>query len=220
MLKGIHDISQQANAKARAMNARQNHWPATMEPKLITETPIPMAYTNPPVVVPKGDNPPPGPKPKKSPKADENDVRAEAGARDDADYRPDLGEYQLVIVRDKDVPNTTGYNPRQKLHFFPKGNLPGSRETFYLVTHRFADRAGINAEKRGQLTVRADSRGRPLHPLMAESGKSGREMAEGETSSEGEEKGMFSSNTIMIIAIAVIIIFVYLAFLKNNRQNY
>ena len=199
-------------------------WPTTKAPKVFTETPIPMQNTNPPIVVPVGKKQPPPPRNTVNPPAD-RDVTAEAGASDDMDFRPDLSEYQLIVVKDKDVPNNTGYNPRAKLKFFPKGHMPGTNETFYLVTHRFADRAGIMAAKRGQLTVKSDSRGFPQAPLRAEMGGAGgtgtfrtskdKENADGTTDPADSQKTIVAG---LVAAIAVLVLVVYIA-RKNRREG-
>jgi hypothetical protein len=166
-----NDTKAQA-AKAKQVHAQQDEWPVTLAPKVYTKTPIPVPSTNPPQVIPGSSALPPEPKLTDAP-ANDRDVPSQVGTFDGADYRPDIGEYNLVLVKDKDVPETSEYNARGKLRFFPKGTLMGTNETFYMVTHRFADRAGINSNVRGSFVIKADSRGRPSHPLMAESGGAG-----------------------------------------------
>lgn len=196
-------------------------WPKTKAPQEFTQTPIPIPYTNPPIVVPDIGKPLPPPKPSETNAPAQRDTLAEAGAGDGMDFRTDMSEYQLIVVKDKHIPDVTGYNPRAKLKFFPKGNMPGSNETFYLVTHRFADRAGIMAEHRGQITIKSDSQGRPQAPLRAEAGAAGgagvfrKEMAGGTTDS-AVDKTTMDKIKILLIAIAVLFVFIAVASKANK----
>lgn len=185
-------------------------WPKTEAPKIYTQTPIPIQNTNPPIVIPDVGKPLPPPTKSSTMPPDQKDTKAEAGAADDMDYRPDLSEYQLLVVKDKDIPDITGYNPRAKLKFFPKGNLPGSNETFYLVTHRFADRAGVMAENRGQLTIKSDSTGRPQHPLRAETGAAGgggnyRTQEKAEGTDKAAANPISTANIIILIIVGLML---------------
>lgn len=212
-------IAKKAAKVADKENRRQQTWPATDAPKLYTQTPIPMNVTNPPLVLPAGKVQPPGPLAPLAPPNHE-DVVSQAGDQEDSDFRPDLSQYQLVLVRDKDVPDTSGYNPRAKLKFFPKGNLPHSSETFYLVTHRFADRAGISSEARGQLVIKSDSRGRPRHPLMAEAGarpaSAATEHATGSPLSFLEVEGV---HPYIVYGSVFLVVALFIAFLVDRSKH-
>lgn len=193
-------------------------WPETKEPKVFTQTPMPSPYTNPPLVIPDVGKPLPPPKKSMTMEPLQRDSMAEAGAADGMDFRPDLSEYDLVIVKDKDVPNNTGYNPRARLKFFPKGRLPGSNETFYMVTHKFADSAGVPSEKRGMIKIKSDSKGRPEHPLRSEMGGAG---GTGDYRSENEEGGtMMAGNMSNMVYIMLILVAVLLIFLAVMKQHY
>lgn len=193
-------------------------WPATSEPKLYTETPIPAPLTNPPVVIPGSSTLPPNPK-LTDPPAKNNDEKAMVGTDGSADYRPDLGEYNLVIVKDKDIPDNSGYNPRAMLRFFPKGHLMGSNETFYVVTHRFADRAGINESFRGDLVLKADSRGRPSHPLMAEDGGAGGIGPLRENVSGSDESIVSKEMLYGIVVLLVVLLLLQTIYCKNIKEG-
>lgn len=204
-----------ADAASGRMNANQMQWPTTAAPAVYTNTPMPLPYTNPPVVLPGDMAPAEPPPPVANPGVDEmNDVMPQAGTGTQADFRTDLSEYHLVLVRDKDVPNSAGYDPRNKLRFFPKGRLPGSSETFYVVTHRFADRAGINAEFRGDVVVAANSAGAPRPPFGTSS------HAE---KSEGQQQPSVTQFLLSPIGVMVVLLTMVLLFYlvkKNRRDNY
>lgn len=206
-----------ANDRAAQMNARQNQWPTTAAPQTFTQTPMPMPYTNPPIVVPGTGGPPaPTPAPMPDNPAADADAIAQAGTSGDSDFRTDLSEYHLVLVRDKDVPNTAGFDPRNKLKWFPRGRLPGSSETFYMVTHRFADKANINAEYRGDVVIQANSRGEPRCPLAVENAP----MAKRDESATGTAMAS-PMNLPMSTWIAVMIISALLVYIvmKKSREE-
>lgn len=158
---------------------------------------------------PKLTNPPPS-----------KDTNAEVSTNNNGDYRPDLGEYNLVLVKDKDVPDESQYDPRGKLKYFPKGHLMGTNETFYIVTHRFADRAGINAVNRGYITVKADSRGHPLHPFIVGRGGAGGIGSMRESmSSDEEENTMTSMNMKILIGFLVFVIVLQYLYYQNKMNG-
>ena len=153
-------------AATMAKKTVKDNWPTTLSPQLFTQYPISMPYTNPPLTIPLVQAPPKGP-PIMVPPPGDADVRAASGTGNNDDFRTDLSQYRLVVVKEKDVPDVAGYNPHAKLKYYPKGVLPGSNETFYLVTHKFADKAGINEIHRGYINIKADALGQPTYPLMA-----------------------------------------------------
>lgn len=197
------------------MSNTAENWPKTLAPKVYTQTPIPLEVTNPPQVIPGSSNLPPEPKQHQT--QGNRDASPVAGTNDNADYRPDLGEYNLIIVKDKDIPDTAGYNPRSLLKYFPKGKLMGTHETFYLVTHRFADRAGINSELRGNLTVKADSRGRPSNPFTASRGGAG---GFGDARTMEKAEGSLGMGYIIIIGIVVIMLIYFFLRLVHGSTKY
>lgn len=208
---------EEADKRAAQVNAQQDKWPTTAAPAVYTKTPEPAPYTNPPVVVPGTGGPPPKPpKPVESDPVENADAVAITGTSGDSDFRTDLSEYHLVVVRDKDVPNTAGYDPRGKLKWFPRGHLPGGGETFYLVTHRFADRANINAEFRGDVVISANTRGIPRPPLAAEKHKD-EPRDESATGTPAAFTNFPMSTWIAVVIIAILV--VYIIMMKNKRET-
>lgn len=224
MDNSIHQQMNDAQATANAEVAKQYQWPTTKAPELVTKQPLPPRYTNPPIVVPVNQGPPPDTPyqpdmPGQMPD-DQTDCTPEIGSNDSADFRPDLSEYHLVLVRDKDVPNTAGYDPRSKLKNFPRGTLPGSNETFYMVTHRFADRAGVNGNMRGNIVIHASSTGQPRAPLNA-NGKDGTERMEGEGGTVTTVASQFTTATwIAIVVIAALVVYIIVMKKKQEQRTY
>lgn len=211
---------QASDQHAAQINANQSEWPTTAAPKQYTQTPMPVKYTNPPVVLPGDMGPaPPTKAPEPSSPMHEADATPNAGTGSESDFRTDLSEYHLVVVKDKDVPNTAGYNPREKLKWFPRGRLPGSGETFYVVTHRFADRANINSEFRGDVVVHSDSTGHPRAPLAV-----GAEMS----ASGGSENFtgtpmpfVFPTSTwVAVIVITLLVVYIIVLKYRKDRKPY
>lgn len=197
------------------MSNTAKQWPKTLAPKVYTQTPIPLESTNPPQVIPVSSEQPPEPKGAKQ--NGNRDAFPVAGTNDNADYRTDLGEYNLVIVKDKDIPDTAGYNPRSLLQYFPKGKLMGSHETFYIVTHRFADRAGINSELRGNLTVKTDSRGRPSNPFTAPQGGAG---GAGDYRTTEKAEGSPATGLVSLFAIGIFVLLLVVLLFKGGINMY
>lgn len=195
-------------------------WPVTKAPKQYTQTPIPSPNTNPPLVLPISQPQPPAPKSERNPPAN-RDVTAEVGTSPDADFNPDSGEYRLIMVKDKDVPDSTGYNPRAKLKFFPKGYMPGSNEEFYLVTHRFADRAGIAANKRGLVVIKSDSLGVAQSPLRVTKGGAGGlgYYRTSETEEKATGTAAPSNTNIMVAMVALVFLIIAVLVYKSAKRG-
>jgi hypothetical protein len=178
-------------------------------------------YTNPPLTIPLVEKPPQGP-PIMVPPPGDADAKAAAGTGNNADFRTDLSQYNLVVVKDKDVPNTAGYNPRAKLMFYPKGKLPGSNETFYLVTHAFADKAGISEVHRGYVNIKSDALGRPTYPLMAYLNDLGlpRNKAEKQDATGGaaSSSALTYANTVILSVLLVILLMILYNLQKKQKK--
>ena len=207
------------NARIQANAQVQSNWPTTKAPKQYTQYPISSPNTNPPLVIPMVDNPPKAP-PIMVPSAEDDDVRAVSGTGNNADFRTDLSQYNLVVVKAKDVPNTPGYNPQSKLKYYPSGKLPGSNETFYLVTHAFADKSNINEIHRGYINIKSDAMGRPYYPLMAYINNLGLPLHEHKNDTRKKEN-LASGSTLSYVnmGLLTLLIIVVLMVLYNLRKR-
>ena len=127
----------------------------------------------------------------------------------------------MVIVREKDIPNTAGYNPQSKLKFYPKGKLPGSNETFYMVTHAFADKSGINQINRGYLDIKADPLGHPTYPLMAYINELGlpRKVESATGTNSAVSTALAYTNTTILVVLLIVMGFILYNMKKRSKRE-
>jgi hypothetical protein len=146
----------------------------------------------------------------------------DVGSARESDFRPDLGKYNLVVVRDKDIA-TRPEHVREGLKHSPSGKLPLSRETFYLTTHRLAEKAGVPPHAKGSVMIKADALGRPVQPLASFAMANGHhEKAEGEAEDKQTNmlmKTLAGSTTLLVIVVVILAVMLYKAKTKKYKAD-
>jgi hypothetical protein len=148
-------------------------------------------------------------------------AQPDVGSSRNSDFRPDMGHYNLVVVREKDIA-TRPKDVQDALKHSPSGKLPLNRESFYLTTHRLAEKAGVPAHARGSIIVKADALGKPLQPLASFAYNTmTEEKAEGQIDKQANAiiRTLAGSTTVLVIVVVILAVMLYKAYSKKYKKD-